>query len=184
MVPRRFRWLRGYDVNLILDAISARADQACKALAQPRLAIVTSSDFSTAMARVLLQPEGVLTGWLPILTLWSGAGWGLICPPSPGDQVLVIPREGDAEHGVIVGSLFSNAVRPPSAAVGEFVLHHQSGSSIRLSNDGTVRISGDLKVSGDVYDAHGSLARLRNDHNTHIHRVLPGSITSVPIVQD
>ena len=171
-------------MSIFLDAITARAGFACQALAQPRLAIVASTDRDTAMARVLLQPEDVLTGWLPILTLWSGAGWGMSCQPNPGDQVLVIPREGDAEHGVIVGAIFSSARRPPSTEPGEFLLRHQTGASIGLSNDGTIKINGDLKVSGDIYDSHGSLGRFRLDYNVHTHRTSNGSITSMPTPQD
>ena len=146
--------------------------------------MVTSSNPQTAMAKVLLQPEGVLTGWLPVLTQWAGSGWGLVCPPIPGDQVLVIPQEGDAQHGLIVGRLFSNSVRPPTVEPGELILRHQSGCSIRLLNSGVITIVGDLYVSGDVYDAHGSLSRLRNHYDTHIHHTSNGQSTSTPISLD
>lgn len=146
----------------------------------PRIGVVTSVDCTTATARVLLQPEGVLSGWLPIMTLWAGAGWGMICPPTPGDQVLIIFQENDAEHGIVVGSLFSNSARPPECQVGEFLLRHQSGASIRLLNSGIISIHGDLHVSGDVYDAQGSLSRLRNHYDVHTHRTGNGTITSIP----
>ena len=78
---------------------------------QPRLATVTSVNPTAATVRVTLQPEGVLSGWLPVLSPWIGAGWGMYCPPSTGDQVLVIAQEGDAEHGIIIGRAFSDAAR-------------------------------------------------------------------------
>src|SRR5579864_7698553 len=81
---------------------------------QPRFGIVESFDPNTYAARVSLQPEGVLSGWLPVLSAWIGAGWGLASPPSPGDQVLVLPQEGHAEHGVIVGAAFCDQARPPA----------------------------------------------------------------------
>lgn len=152
--------------------------------AQPRMAVVSSSDPSTSMARVLLQPEGVLTGWLPVLTQWAGSGWGMSCTPSAGDQVLVICQEGDTQHGLIVGRLFSNQVRPPPCEVGEFTIQHRSGSSIKLNNSGIIQMQGDLHVSGNVYDASGSLAKLRNTYNSHTHQCEGGGVTTVPIQLD
>ena len=64
-----------------------------------------------------LQPEGVLTGWLPVLSPWIGSGWGMCCPPVPGDQVLVIAQEGEAEHGLIIGRAFSSTQTPPTVPV-------------------------------------------------------------------
>jgi hypothetical protein len=152
--------------------------------AQPRMGTVTSSNSQTATAKVLLQPEGVLTGWLPVLTQWAGSGWGMACPPSPGDQVLIIPQEGDAQHGLIVGRLYSNLVRPPQVAPGEIILSHQSGCSLQLLNSGVVAVQGDLHVSGDVYDAYGPLSKLRKDYNAHIHQTSGGEETSGPLPLD
>ena len=127
---------------------------------QPRFGVVTSLDTNSACARVTLQPEGVLSGWLPILSPWVGAGWGLVCsPPSPGDQVMVLAQEGNAEHGVIIGAAFSTTQLPPVAPSANFGSCIASGSFIKLQNDGTIQISGDLHVSGDVYDSHGPMSR-------------------------
>ena len=109
---------------------------------------------------------------------WVGAGWGMSCPPAPGDQVLVLAQEGDAEHGIVVGRAFSNAASAPPAPSGELWLVHQSGSFLKLQNDGTVQMSGDLHVAGDVYDRHGSLATLRTDYDQHIHTDSRGGSTS------
>jgi uncharacterized protein involved in type VI secretion and phage assembly len=146
--------------------------------------VVSSSNPQTGTAKVTLQPEGVLTGWMPVLTQWAGAGWGMACPLSSGDQVLVIPREGDAQHGVIVGCLFSNSARPPQADAGEVILRHQSGCSIRLLNSGLIAMEGDLHVSGDVFDGHGSLSKLRNHYNAHTHHIWNGGETSIPLLLD
>jgi phage baseplate assembly protein gpV len=117
---------------------------------QPRFAEITSFDKDTHTAKVTLQPEGVQTGWLPILASGIGAGWGVIASPAIGDQVFVIPQEGNAEHGVIVGRCFSDQQRPPAAPSGEIWMVHSSGSFIKLTNDGTVQIKGDLHVEGKV----------------------------------
>jgi phage gp45-like len=153
----------------LLNMLKAHASALDHSLAQPRFGLVTSVDPESGTARVQLQPENVLTRWLPVLSAWVGAGWGLACPPSPGDQVLVLAQEGDAEHGVIVGRAFSDLQRPPKAESGEFWLVHKSGSFLKLGNDGTVQVKGDLHVDGDVYDRHGSLDRLRQHYDAHTH---------------
>ena len=83
----------------LLNIIKQHAGALDQGSSQPRFATVTSVNAPAATARVTLQPEGVLSGWLPVLSPWIGAGWGLCSPPSPGDQVMVLAQEGDAEHG-------------------------------------------------------------------------------------
>ena len=159
-----------------LNHVKAQASQMDQGWAQPRLAVVSSVDPATFTVRVMVQPEGVLSGWLPVTSAWVGAGWGLACLPATGDQVLVVWQEGDAEHGIVVGRLWSNAVMPPQAPVGEFWLVHKTGSFLKLHNDGSIessaamwRHTGDLHVSGDVFDQHGALSALRGHYNMHVH---------------
>ncbi len=157
-----------------------------------RFGLVSSFDPSAYAARVLIQPENVLSGWLPILAAWVGAGWGLAAPLTPGAQVLVIAQEGDAEQGVIVGAVWSAVDTPPAAPAGELWLQHQSGSFLKLHNDGTialqvsvVNIAGSLVVSGDISDqngAHGTLATLRNAHDVHTHADPQGGVSGPPSV--
>jgi uncharacterized protein involved in type VI secretion and phage assembly len=161
-----------------LNIIKQHAGALDQGVSQPRFGTVTSVDPATATAKITLQPEGVLTGWLPVLSPWIGAGWGLYCPPSPGDQVLVVAQEGDAEHGLIIGRAFSNTQAPPAASVGEFWLMHKSGSFIKLQNDGTIQMQGDLHVAGDVYDRQGSLSGLRRHYDSHTHVDSRGGTTS------
>jgi phage baseplate assembly protein gpV len=166
-------------MDSLLNALKGQSATQDQAGGAPRFGTVTSVDPATATARVTLQPEGVLTGWLPLLTPWVGSGWGLVCPPSPGDQVLVLPQEGDAEHGLIIAASWSAQTTPPAAPSGEFWLVHRSGSFLKLQNDGTVQINGDLHVAGDVYDRHGSMSALRNHYNAHSHPPQT-SLTNMP----
>ncbi len=163
-------------MDAFLNHLKAQAAQLDQGWAQPRLAVVQSVDPATFTVRVAVQPEGVLTGWLPVTSAWVGAGWGLACLPAAGDQVLVIWQEGDAEQGIVIGRLWSNIMQPPAAPVGEFWLVHKSGSFLKLHNDGSIESAaatwthaGDLRVSGNVYDQHGSLAALRGHYNMHVH---------------
>ena len=183
-------------MNRFLNVLKAQAGALVESQAQPRFGVVTSVDASSATARVTLQPEGVLSGWLPILSAWTGAGWGISCPPSPGDQVLVLAQEGDAEHGIIVGRAFSLSQPPPAAPSGELWLVHSCGCSLKLQNDGTIHVNGsveivgtvtvtgDLHVSGQIYDQHNSLDDLRSHYDTHTHADSRGGTTAPPIQQD
>jgi phage baseplate assembly protein gpV len=165
-------------MDQFLNVMKMHADALVQTQAQPRFGTITSVDPNTGTARLTLQPEGVLSGWLPILSPWVGAGWGMICPPAPGDQVLVVAQEGAAEHGIIVGRIFSSQQCPPAAPCGEMWLVHQTGSYLKLLNDGTVRVGGDLHVSGDVYDSQGSLSRLRDHYDAHTHTDSRGGVTA------
>jgi phage baseplate assembly protein V len=156
-------------MDAFLNALKSHAGTLDQQTGRARFGLVTSVDPQNATARVTLQPEGVLSGWLPVLTPFVGAGWGLVCPPSPGDQVLIIAQEGDAEHGIIVGRAFSETMRPPQVASGEFCIVHKSGSFLKFMNDGTLQVKGDLHVDGDVYDRKGPLDRLRGHYNEHRH---------------
>ena len=185
-------------MDRFLNIVKAHASALDRAQGQPRFALVTSVDPARYSVRVQLQPEGVLSGWLPVLSAWVGAGWGMVCLPAPGDQVLVLAQEGDGEHGVVVGAAFSDAVAPPPAPAGELWLRHRSGVTLKLCNDGTLRIIGDvfidgtLRIAGDVFidrtlhaqdivDGLGSLSRLRGHYNSHVH---PGGAGDLPVPQD
>lgn len=167
-----------------LNALRGQSGAQDQGLGQARFGVMTSVDSGAGTARVKLQPEGVVTGWLPVLSPWVGAGWGVSCPPTPGDQVLVLPQEGDAEHGLIIARAWSKGSSAPATPVGELWLTHKSGSFVRLVNDGTVRVKGDLHVDGDVHDRHGSLAQLRGHYNEHTHADPQGGTTEQPTPQD
>ncbi len=163
-------------MDRFLNLLRGHATQLDQSWAHPRIAVVTSVDAATFTARVTVQPEGVLSGWLPISSTWVGNGWGLACPPLPGDQVVVIWQEGDAEQGVIIGRLWSSTTPPPNAPPGELWLVHKAGCFLKLHNDGSIESrapawthTGDLHVTGDVFDGHGSMAQLRGHYNEHVH---------------
>ncbi len=183
-------------MDRFLNTIKAHAAALDQTQAQPRFGLVTSVDPINATVRVQLQPEGVLSGWLPVLSPWTGAGWGLSCPPSPGDQVLILAQEGDAEHGVVIGRAFSLTQNAPPAPAGEFWLVHNSGSFLKLGNDGTIYmngpvsitgtlvVTGDVRANGDVADGHGAVSALRSHYNSHVHTDSHGDVTNAPTPQD
>lgn len=175
-----------------LNMVKARAGGLDGLAGVARFGLVTSFDPNTYAARVMIQPENILSGWLPVLSNWVGNGWGLVAPLTPGDQVLVLSQEAESEHGVIIGSVWSSVDKPLSVPSGELWLQHQSGSFIKLSNNGTiamqasqVTITGNLIVSGDISDqnaAHGTVAKLRSAHDSHTHPDPQGGNTGTPSV--
>ena len=183
-------------MDRFLNMIKAQASALDAGQAQPRFGTVTSVDPTACTARVQLQPENVLSGWLPVVSAWTGAKWGVFCPPSTGDQVLVLAQEGTAENGIIIGTLYSAAKSPPPGLVGEFWVVHASGTTLKLTNDGTIHlqgpvniqgtvvVSGDLLVGGNVSDGIGDLARLRSHYDAHTHVDSRGGATSQANPQD
>lgn len=101
---------------------------------------VTSYDPATHKAKVMIQPEGLETGWLPIVTMLVGDGFGLSFGLSGGDEVLVHFEGGDLNAGVIAGALYASEA-PYPAKPKSFMLTHTSGSYIRMFNDGTVQVN-------------------------------------------
>lgn len=180
-------------MDRFLNALKAQSAAQDHSFGQPRFATVTSVDPTRPAVRVAVQPEGVISGWLPLLSPWIGAGWGMVCPPSPGDQVLILAQEGNADHGVVIGRAWSDQARTPQAPSGDLWLVHQTGSYIKLTQDGTIRMQGDLHLTGglyatgnatitgnvrtvgsitatgDVSDGTGSLSRLRGHYDGHVH---------------
>ena len=125
----------------LLNGLRQAAQMTTQGQAQTRLATVTSFDPNTYSAKVLLQPEGQETGWLPVTSPWTGNGWGLFCPPTPGDLVHVEFQEGGIEAGLIVGRFFNDIERPLATPSGELWIVHKSGSLLKFHNDGSVELT-------------------------------------------
>lgn len=137
----------------IANWIKGQSEAAANRNGQPRLAIVTS--YKPGYAKVTLQPENTLTGWLPVASASVGAGWGLHVPLKGGEQVVVISQDGHAAHGVIVGRIFSDKMQPPDATGQDIVLRSSAGASITLSTNGHIKL----------VDPAGATYELTNDGN-------------------
>ena len=106
-----------------------------------RVGMVDGYDPNNYCATVVLQPEGTKTGWLPVLSLAIGNGWGVFTPPSPGDLVEVHFLGGDANAGVIAQRFFDNNNRPVHVESGELFLLRKDGVSVKLTKNGTLYLS-------------------------------------------
>ena len=163
------------------NALRRDTAAAIGAIAQPRHALVQSVDPNTHSVRLLIQPEGLLTGWVPDASAFAtGGGYGVVSPLSPGDQVVVVHAHGDADEPVIVGRLFSTVDMPPVSPAtgkpvgpGEFAaftagawLHIQGGEihaqASRFVLKGDMELDGKLTTTGDVVAGTVSLQQHRN----------------------
>lgn len=111
-----------------------------------RLGALANYDPNTMTATVMLLPEQVLTGYLPIKALQVGSGWGIVAAPNAGDAVVVEFQEGDSSAGVITGFLFNDLSRPPAAPAGEVWIVRKDGGFIKLTNDGKISINGHAEI--------------------------------------
>ncbi len=124
-----------------------------------RTGLVTSYDKDTHMAKVMLQPEGIETEFLPIHMGHVGNGYGMLVGLTPGDgtktgdQVEVSFMEGDREAGRITSRLSSDVDKPPVVESGEMLLKHQTGSTVFLANDGSTTVT---DKSGAIFKMDGT----------------------------
>lgn len=185
------------DFEDLMNAVMRRVERVVASTAQDRHATVASVNPNNHSVRVLIQPEGILTGWIPCGSVAVGPA-SMVCPPSPGDQVLVSPAEGDADSWRVTSRVFDTSSPPQGGPVtqqpvqpGELGLFTAAGY-LHMTADGKVWLGTDLHVkqdlyvgrnifveggmtalgtngSGDIADRHGTLDRLRGAYDGHSH---------------
>lgn len=136
------------------NMIRQEVERDLRNFAEPRCGLVSATDGPPMCAKVLVQPENVESGWLPISVDWMGNGWGIVAPLSVNDQVLVVFQEASRDSGIIVKRLWDQRNAPPSQAgnaqSGEYWLVHKSGSIFKLTNDGKVTLSSQTEADIDA----------------------------------
>ena len=153
-------------MNRLINQMRAQALQAQQGTATTRRGTVVSYDPSAYAVKVLIQPDEVLTAWIPLKSAWVGNGWGMFCPPSIGDAVELDFQEGDAGVSCVGWRFYNDQDRPLPCPAGEFWLVHESGSMLKFHNGGNVELvaagtltssaaqwnhTGPLQVDGDVH---------------------------------
>lgn len=190
----------------LLNIIRREAERAVRGLAQSRAATVTSYDPARHACKVSygeVGEDGVESQWLPIAPTWAGNGWGVVCAPAIGTQVVVDYLGGGDGTGMVTGHLPNVKDAPPAVPSGEAWLVHSSGAFVKLLNGGAISISGgtinitgasevnitaptttihgDAVVTGDISDqngAHGTFGTLRTAYNGHTHTDSRGDTTT------
>lgn len=110
-------------------------------LAKPKFGLATSWDPDNHLVKVMLQPEEIETGWMPLEVTQAGAGWGVYAAPQIGDQAVIHFHEGDKEHGWCTGFLPNDVDKPPHVPAGEIHLIHKTGQFVKLLTDGSISLS-------------------------------------------
>lgn len=147
--------------DALVNVLKDRVGSVVNTIGVPRIGVVSSYNPNDGTARVLVQPEGTMSGWIPVASQSVGAGWGLHTPLQTGEQVIVLPIDGDSQNPVVVGRLWSNQMRPPVAAGGEMVLRHSSGSYIQLAASGAVTLA--AVGTATISDNAGAVISLQNN---------------------
>lgn len=130
----------------MLNAMRREASAVLGDVAFTSAGIIRSYDPANYAVRVELQPQGTLTGWIPLSTPWVGNGWGMFCAPSIGDLVEVTFLNGDIDSGVAGLRLYNEQDRPLNVPSGEFWLRHNSGASFKFTNDGKCLVNSQLEI--------------------------------------
>lgn len=125
----------------IEDLVRRIVDQVLSRRPKPSIGTVTSYDPNRYAAKVLLQPKGVETGWLPIETGHIGNGFGIAIGLTAGDQVKVDYVGGDKDAPSITGRLHSDQERPPVAQSGEIVIQSAAGFILKADQAGVLTLS-------------------------------------------
>jgi phage gp45-like len=159
-----------HSINQLLNMLRGQNAASLNTMAFAKTGLIASfealatgaSNSPRYRAKVTIQPEGLLTDFLPILTPWVGNGWGFYAAPNYGDAVLVVFLEGNISSGIIIGGInnIDNAyidpgpqttTQPDGMAAGEAWMVHQTGTYLKFLNDGTVNITC-LDTNGDPTD--------------------------------
>ena len=124
----------------LFNMMKAAAAAVASAQGQPRWGSVINIDAPRGAVRVLMQPENVLSGWLPLALQSAGAGMTMLTVPTVGSQAFVIPDTGDAEHGVVVGFAHNDGAQVPKAPAvnGTGGTPSTTMAPLTPGNDGTV----------------------------------------------
>ena len=156
------------------NAIRRIAGTMDRQVGQMRKGVVQSYNPANYTARVLVQPEGNLSGWLPIRALTGGNGWGVVVGLVPGMQVSVEPQEGDPGSLEITGIVFAyqGGVVPPPVPAGEIWVVNETGDYVKLTatgiqSFGTWSHTGDFRATGEVYRGYGGGDQVSLGGHTH-----------------
>ncbi|SDW70487.1 phage baseplate assembly protein V [Arthrobacter sp. cf158] len=110
-----------------------------------------------AQVRLPAYPD-LTTNWAPVLTMGAGTAKGLVVPPAPGDNVLVLLPATDPAQAIILGGLYGSE-QPPDNGVNtprgsRYTFRSADGQQIML--DGGAR-------TVSFTDGHGSSVELGPD---------------------
>lgn len=111
--------------------------------------IVSEVNEETHSCKVILSPSNnTELNWCPVIeAMASKNGTGTSFLPVEGDHVIVDYYNGNKSSPIIRGGIYSEAMPPPAGGrSGEPAWFHKSGSFIKLTSDGKVKINGAVEI--------------------------------------
>jgi len=186
-------------IEKLLNQMRVHARMAMSNVAYTRMGTISSFDPINYYVKVILEPHDPmepntsLSGWLPLLSPWVGGNWGMFAPPTIGAACAVHFSEGSSQGGFVSLLTFNSSFRPLAVDAGEFWLVHQTGSFIKLTNNGNIEISANSTVNINAENVKigklsaGNLMKLLNEsaatvYNSHTHPT-PSGTSSPPTQQ-
>lgn len=177
----------------LVNSIKLHSQLSSNRFAFTRLGIITAYDPNLYAVKARLLPEDSKTplelGWLPIHSPWVGNGWGMLCPPSPGDVCEIHFLDASLQNGVVSLRNYNAEERALPVPSGEFWLVHKDGAKIQITNDGNITIHSNNTVNVNaqtvnIGDTSGNLKKLLTEtaadvFNSHTHPA-PNGTTGVP----
>jgi phage baseplate assembly protein gpV len=130
-------------INQMMQRMGAQAAGTFTA----RMGTVSAYDPGTYAIKAVIEPEGVETGFMPLLSPWVGANWGAFFAPEIGAQVLILFQEGSSQVPIAALFAFSTAMPPVSVPSGEMLLKHQSGSLLHFDSGGNVIVTANAAMT-------------------------------------
>lgn len=135
-----------------LNQMRQEALSAGGAIQYVRVGVVSGYNPDSYCAKVMLQPDGIETGWLPIGAISIGNGFGIQAAPNLGDQAIVFLKEGNLDAGMVGAFMFSDDERPVSLPSGQMLLKHQDGTLIQFNGSGklTINATTELDITAPI----------------------------------
>jgi len=124
----------------ITNLIRREIDRALNARPVPQWGLVKSYDPDKYAVKVELQPEEILTEWMPLPVEHVGNGYGLLMAPELEDLVLVGFTDGDRNAPFIMKRAHNDEQKPPKVEAGEMVLMHKSKGYIKMDKDNVLTV--------------------------------------------
>lgn len=140
-----------------LEALRTYIDQRIESLYIACEGEITSVDATKWLAKVMLMPDGVESGWLPIAVPHAGPGYGIVAMPPEGAQCTVLFLAGDPTVGKIVGFTFNTVDTPPPLDPGDILIQSAGGASVKLSGQSVSLNGGTAPIArrGDAVQVNG-----------------------------
>lgn len=148
----------------MIDHIKRVVSEFVSSLFIARYGTVASFNPADYTVKVTLQPEGTITGFIPLAAPWVGQNFGAVFGPQEGDQVLLHFIDGNLQAAIVGGRTFNNAALPPAVQPGQAAIVDSQGAYVRLNNDGTITAGAPASITftaPDIY-VQGNLSVSQN----------------------